>query len=269
MTRTRQSGFTLIELLVVTILGTLLAVGGYQIISVTQRTHSMQAAQVSGQQALRAALAVLYAELREVSPSDGDLIAMERDSVTIRAMRQVGYTCFANYFLAPPKFTLRQAGQWLEVGDSVVAFADNDPSKMLDDVWVTGVVTAVDTTATCTGLDRAQLITVQGLPPADSIRPGATIRSYAQYTYGLFEFNGQPFLGRRSPGASPQPLVGPLRGKSEGGLVFTYLDANNAPALTPTDVAQVQVELRTASGIRGPSGRIVSDSIVTRIYPRN
>ncbi len=269
MTRQSQRGFTLIELLVVTVLGTLLAVGSYQIISITQRAHSIQAAQVTGQQALRAALAVLYAELREVSPAGGDLIVMAQDSITFRAMRQVGYACFTDYFVNPPRFTLRRAGRWLTVGDSIVTLADNDPAKALDDRWITGTVASVDTTATCTGLDEAQLISVAGLSAVDTVRPGATMRLYTKYTYGLFEIDGQPFLGRRASGASPQPLVGPLRGKSEGGLAFTYLDANSFVTLVGADVAQIQVELRTASRVMGPGGRVVSDSIMTRIFPRN
>lgn len=264
-----ERGFTLIEVLVVTVLGTLLAVSTFRIINLTQRIHTTQAAQVQGQQALRAGLAILYAELRELSPSDGDLLAMSTDSISFRAMRQVGYVCATDYSTNPPRFTLRRAGRWLEVGDSIVALADNDPTKALDDRWITGRITSADTTATCTGLDTAQNVSIAGLSTSDTIRLGAMVRSYTPFTYGLFEFDGQPFLGRRSAGAFPQPLVGPLRGKSEGGLAFTYLDENNAVTLVGSDVAQIQVELRTASRILGTDGRPVSDSIVTRIYPRN
>ena len=63
--------------------------------------------------------------------------------------------------------------------------------------------------------------------------------------------------------------MGPVRGKSEGVLAFTYLDANNAVTLVGSEVAQIQVELRTASRILGTDGTPVSDSIETRIYPRN
>jgi prepilin-type N-terminal cleavage/methylation domain-containing protein len=264
-----ERGFSLIEVLVVTVLGTLLAVGTFKIVNLTQRINTAQAAQVRGQQSLRAGLGILYAELRELSPSDGDLLTMATDSISFRAMRQVGYVCVTNYSTNPPRFTLRRTGRWLGVGDSIVALADNDPTKAVDDRWITGKVTSADTTSTCSGLDKAQDVYVEGLSPSDTIRIGAMVRSYAPFTYGLFEFDGQPFLGRRSAGASPQPLVGPLRGKSEGGLAFTYLDANNAVTLVGSDVAQIQVELRTASRILGTDGRPVSDSIVTRIYPRN
>lgn len=264
-----ERGFTLMEILVVTVLGTLLAVSTYRIINLTQRIHTTQAAQVQGQQTLRAGLAILYSELRELSPSDGDLLAMATDSISFRAMRQVGYVCASDYSTNPPHFTLRRTGRWLGVGDSIVALADNDPTRALDDRWITGRVTSADTTVSCSGLDRAQEVYVEGLSTSDTIRIGAMVRSYAAFTYGLFEFDGQPFLGRRSAGASPQPLVGPLRGKSEGGLAFTYLDANNAVTLVGSEVAQIQVELRTASRILGTDGTPVSDSIETRIYPRN
>ena len=177
--------------------------------------------------------------------------------------------CASDYSTNPPRFTLRRAGRWLGVGDSIVALADNDPMKALDDRWITGRVTSADTTSTCTGLDTAQEVYLEGLSTSDTIRIGAMVRSYTLFTYGLFEFDGQPFLGRRSAGASPQPLVGPLRGKLEGGLAFTYLDENNAETLVGSEVALIQVELRTASRILGTDGRPISDSIITRIYPRN
>ncbi|MFV2007767.1 MAG: type II secretion system protein J [Longimicrobiales bacterium] len=269
MKKSRERGFTLIELLVVTVLGTLLAVGSFKIVNLTQRINTTQAAQVQGQQSLRAGLAILYAELREISPSDGDILTMATDSISFRAMRQVGYVCAIDYSTNPPRFTLRRAGRWLGVGDSIVALADNDPLKASDDRWITGRVTSADTTSACSGLDKAQEVHVEGLSTSDTIRIGAMVRSYEHFTYGLFEFEGQPFLGRRSAGASPQPLVGPLRGKSEGGLAFTYLDANNAVTLVGSAVAQIEIELRTASRILGTDGKPVSDSIVTRIYPRN
>ena len=269
MTKPNERGFTLVELLVVTVLGTLLAMASYKVISVMQRTHTVQSAQVQGQQALRAGLSVLYAELREASPSDGDLIGMADDSIRLRAMRQAGHVCVSDYSASPPRLTLRREGRWLAVGDSVVVLADNDPNRALDDRWITGMVQSVDTTATCTGLDKAQRIAVMGLSAVDTIRPGALARSFELFTYGLFEFDGQPFLGRRSAGASPQALVGPLRGKLEGGLAFTYLDENSTITDVGVEVAQIQVELRTASLVLGSDGRPVSDSIVTRIYPRN
>ena len=58
MKNSRERGFTLIEVLVVTMLGTLLAVGTFKIINLTQRIHTTQAAQVQGQQALRAGIAM-------------------------------------------------------------------------------------------------------------------------------------------------------------------------------------------------------------------
>lgn len=103
--------------------------------------------------------------------------------------------------------------------------------------------------------------------PRDTVRVGSNLRSYTHYTYGLYTLDGAPYLGRREAGGAPTPMVGPLR--SSNGLVFRYLDTLNAVTATLSDIAQVEVTLRTLSPIRGPDGRAVADSIVTRIFARN
>ena len=88
--------------------------------------------------------------------------------------------------------------------------------------WLSLLVSATDTTATCgSGTEPAQLMTLLGLSGADTILPGAPIRSYEQYTYGLYKWEGYPFLGRREPSGSAQPMVGPLDPKSESPLEVT------------------------------------------------
>ena len=113
------------------------------------------------------------------------------------------------------------------------------------------------------------MLGVQGLSTTDTVRLGATVRSFQRFTYGIVEFEGDFYLGQTIQGFGAEPLVGPLRSRSEGGLEFTYLDANGAVTTVATDVAQIQVMMRTTSLARAPNGDVVSDSIQTRISLRN
>lgn len=269
MNRLAEKGFTLVELLIVVVLGAIIVLATFQVLQVTQRSYTVMQAQIHSQQSLRGGTDVLFGELREISPSGGDLLAMGSDYLTIRTMRRAGLVCGVNYTWNPVRLTVKRLGRWFRDGDSVFVFADNDPDRAKDDTWVTGMIASVDTTATCASGHEANLLGVQGLPTTDSVRLGATIRSFERLTYGIVEFEGNFYLGQTIQGVGFEPLVGPLRSRSEGGLEFTYLDANGAETAVSTDVAQIQVTMRTSSMVRTPSGDVVSDSIQTRISLRN
>lgn len=269
MNRLAEKGFTLVELLIVAVLGTFIVLATLQVLQVTQRSYTVMHAQVQSQQSLRGGTDVLFGELREISPSDGDLLDMGSDYLTIRSMRQVGLVCGVDYTSNPVRLTVKRLGRWFRGGDSVFVFADNDPDRGRDDTWLTGMIASLDTTATCASGDEANLLGVQGLPTTDSVRPGAIIRSFQRFTYGIVEFEGAFYLGQTIQGIGLEPLVGPLRSRSEGGLEFTYLDANGVETAVSTEVAQIQVTMRTSSLARTPNGDVVSDSIQTRISLRN
>ncbi|NNM03492.1 MAG: prepilin-type N-terminal cleavage/methylation domain-containing protein, partial [Gemmatimonadetes bacterium] len=82
-----RRGFTLVELLVVLVLGTFILLATYQTLATNTRVYAANSARTLGQQALRAGVAVLSGELREISPREGDLIEMGPDSLRIRAQR--------------------------------------------------------------------------------------------------------------------------------------------------------------------------------------
>jgi prepilin-type N-terminal cleavage/methylation domain-containing protein len=269
MSRSSRHGFTLAELLVVVVLGSFLVLASYQVLITNSRVHSVNSAHIQGQQTLRAGLDVLVGELREISTLDGDLLAMEAESVTIRSQRGFGVVCGANLGISPPKLTVVRVGYWFESGDSVVVYADNDPMRILDDAWLQGVVQSVDTTALC-GTNQAQVLQVPGLVSAgDTIRMGAPVRAFAEFTYGLFQFDGEWYLGRRARGSTdPDLLVGPL--VESRGLEFRYLDSLGAATTVATAVSQIELTLRYRSkGVRDAQGDLISDSLVTRVHPRN
>lgn len=262
-----ERGFTLAELIIVTVLGALLIAASLQILVTNQRTYTAQTAKIKGQQSTRAAMDVLYNELREISAQGGDLIAMNSTSLTVRSMRKFGVVC-AISMTSPPVLRTLKVGDWFEREDSVFVFADNETSRASDDTWIAAHITARDTTALC-GSEKAVNLSFggqAGLFTADSVRVGAPVRSFMRYRYGLVTMGGEAYLGRTGTDGTVA-MVGPL--KASSGLAFSYLDASGTATTTATDVRQIIVTVRTASNVMNSIGGFVSDSITAVIYTRN
>lgn len=270
MKRTR-GGFTIVEMLVVTVLGAVVVGAVYQILLTNQRTYTAQNAQITAQQTVRAGADVLFGELRELSRLGSDIKAFGSDSLKVRTMRKFGLICAVD--IPNSKVDVRKYGSWLAVEDSVVIYAENVVNNSTDDTWIKGKVTARDTTITCGG-EAAVRLTIPIIGSAasgashDTVRVGSNVRSYTNYTYGVYTIDGAKYLGRKdSDGATPAALVGPLA--SSSGLAFRYLDTLNAVTATLADIAQIEITLRTSSTVRGPQGGYVADSITSRVSLRN
>jgi len=282
--RRDRSGFTMVELIVVTVLGSLVLMAALTILVTNERTYSAQNATITGQQSTRMALEVLFDELREVSPSGGDILSMSSSSIRVRLMRKFSVVCDTNYGLLGlgnwraivrdtlPGFTLG-AGTRFVTGDSVYIFADNNERSDDDDTWIGASVQGVDGSVTCPqdGSGGTELrFSGQGpLFATDSVGIGAPVRSYRHYTFALTTYNGDTYLGRQEEEVSADtvPIAGPLR--AGNGLEFGYRDALGAVTTTATDVRQIVVTIRTGSGVLNSLGKEVSDSITSWIYTRN
>lgn len=265
--RTRW-GFTLVELLVVVVLGTLVVLVASTVLVTNTRVHTVSNAQIQGRQIMRAGVDVLFGELREISVDGEDLEVMDTDRLEIRSQRAFGLVCGTDYSSSPGRLTVVRVGSWFAAGDSIFVFADNDPERTSDDAWLARTIQSVDPTATCGGRE-AQVLTVPDLASTgDTVRVGAPVRAFDRFTYGSFVIDGETYLGREARGSSsPDPLVGPIL--PSGGVVFRYLNAGEQVTTVPTEVSQIEVTLRFQSEARRVGGDRVSDSIVTRIYPRN
>lgn len=281
MTRNRK-GFTLVELLVVTVLGSLVVGAALQVLITNRRAYTAQSATIAGQQSTRMAVEVLFAELREVSASGGDILAMSDDSLRVRLMRKFSLVCATDFTLVDATLTILdtlqtaaglvlQAGaNQFDAGDSVFVWADNDPNDDSDDVWLSMRIDGVDGTATCPqageGATELEFGASQAVFLTDSVGIGAPVRSYVTYAFGTTTMNGDVYLARRTRGGDMIPVTGPLQ--PSDGLEFVYLDSLGAVTTTPADVSQIQVTVRTGSEVLGPLGRMVQDSVRVLIHTR-
>ena len=265
MRRGDRSGFTLVELLIVAVLGVVVVGATYQMILTSQKAYTVQIAQMQGQQTVRAGIAILSVELRELSAVEGDILTMNPDEIKVRAMRAFGLVCNTNATGSP--ILVKKIGRYFTSGDSILVFADNDPDVSGDDTILSGAVGSVSTGQTCTGTDTAQSLTVPALVFAlanDTVRLGAPVRGFTIYTYGLDLRDGKYYLAREF-GGTIEPLVGPL---SANGVSFTYMDSNGVVTTDPTAVSQIEVTLRSKSNVVNAGGPVM-DSLTTTIYLRN
>lgn len=274
--RDGRAGFTLVELTIVAVLGAIIVAALLQTLVTSQRTYSAEEVRIRNQQSLRMALEVLSSEVREISASGADIEAMEPSSMTVRVMRQFGILCDYDSTSSPLTLTVRKTGRWFSADDSVLVFADADQRIASDDGWLTGRISSTDTTATCPStMDVAQVLRVSGLGAGASgnkvtdVRTGAPVRAFRRYTYGLYEFTGGWYLGRKKGSDAAVRIVGPLLSPGDSGLVFTYHDSTGAVTADSSKVARVELALRVRSEMRDARGNPLADSLRTRIYIRN
>ena len=270
MTRDRR-GFTLVEMLIVTVLGSLVLLAALQVLITNQRTYTAQNATITGQQSTRMALELLFNELRQVSPQGGDILMMSSDSLRVRMMRKFTRTCAVNTLLGVPVLTTVDIGPVdFAVGDSVFVFADNNERDDDDDAWIKAQVTAVAAGTCPQDASVARVLSFAGqggLFTADSVRIGAPVRSFTPVRFGLTTYDGDVYLGRAERAAPLTPVAGPLSAGT--GIEFVYRDALGAVTATPTDVRQIEVMVRSGSGVLNSLGTTVSDSITAWVYTRN
>src|SRR5260370_42614846 len=93
LARGGRRGFTMIELLVALVLLGIVSAAVYRVLVNNQRLYMAQTQRIDLSQNIRAAGSILPAEFRELDASEGDITAMTPTSITIRAMRWLGFAC--------------------------------------------------------------------------------------------------------------------------------------------------------------------------------
>lgn len=263
---------TLVELLIAMVTATAVMWAAYQVLVTNQRVYTVQREQVVGHQTVRAGSEVLFNELREISPTEGDLTSMDANELTLRGMRGFGLVCQ----VSPSENRI-----WVVVhtddfssDQGLIVFVDDDPETAVDDEWAVASISNLQENSTaCDGTVGSDWlvhrVTSSGLASGDyaGIRNGAPVRSFQTYTYGSFQIGGDWFLGRRTGSANPIPLVGPVRGRD--GVQFEYMTADGTVTSTASEVRQVRITIRTRSDARDRQGNPVADSMSARIHLRN
>jgi prepilin-type N-terminal cleavage/methylation domain-containing protein len=291
MSRGRR-GFTMIELLVALVLLGLVSAALYRVLVNNQRLYMAQTARIDLSQNIRAAGTILPAEFRELDASEGDIGAMSATSISIRAMRWLGFACTPPVLgggLLGSSVIVRGGapGQPLFFGargidntrDSLLIYYDGNVNSRTDDFWATGSITAAPNGQNCPDGQNGQRLVINlnllGLGPnvAGAIPVGAPVRGFERVVYQLYQPAGDTswYVGFQPAGQSMQPLIGPVL---SNGLTFQYYDANGNVTAIRNQVARIDITVRarTAAAVRagGQAARAtVIDSVVTSVALRN
>ncbi len=290
-----RRGYSIIELLIALVLLSMVSAAIYKVLVNNQRLYLAQTQTIDLNQNMRAAVAILPAEFRELDAADGDIQAMTATSITIRAMRQLAFVC-----LTPPlgggigqlTLTVRKAPmygtrQTFSVNDSLLIYWEGNPLTRADDQWLLGQIKTVVPGPVCTqdtlaAVNQGYTLSLQPqwinnpvLNVPNAITRGAPVRGFDNVTYSVYQSptDNNWYLGQtnNSAGGGIQPIIGPLIGAN--GVAFSYYDSVGTVTAAPTSVAQIQILLRarTVSPIRDASGvqAFKVDSIVTRVALRN
>lgn len=270
MNRGRR-GFTLVELVVVIVIGAVVLGAIMQILVSNQRLYTANTEQVLAQQTVRSGVEVVAQELREISGELGDVLSVSPTQVQVRAVRKAGLVCAID--LTDPLTVRTQIrGQPFEVNDAVTFFVDNDVDTSADDYWATATISAVNALSVCPGAAAtpAQVLVFGSVSPVAArleIRNGSLIRAFESFTYGQVTYDSEPYLGRVPASGTGVPLVGPV--DAADGIRFVYRNVAGAETTTLNEIRTIELTLRSTSGARTESGRIVSDSLTRVIHLRN
>ena len=287
-----EDGFSVIELVLGLTLGLVVTGGLYSLLVSQWQSYRFQREVSDASTTVRGAAALLNWELHQVSASSGDIYAMGPNAITIRATTGGGVVC--SYKDVGTKNKKRRLGVYdisgalpdTATADSALVYRgelNTWQAYQVQRIWEGSDAWAGGVTPTCfwgdssTSMPRPQAA-VQVRDPSgnvDELEVGAGIQVFRRVEYGLVSRNGRSWLGRRMGGAATWELIaGPMRTAGDGGLVFTYLDANGNVTATPTDVASIVVDLRSEStgGLvkwgQG-SNRAARDSVSTTVFLRN
>jgi prepilin-type N-terminal cleavage/methylation domain-containing protein len=280
-------GFTLVELLVAMVIFGVVAGAVVNVMIVSNRTTSDQGQRIDMQQNIRAANAILPAEIRSLDAADGDIKAMAANSLTIRATRQFGIICTApvtgaalvagvlNAAIIVVRSPLYSSQRAFAANDSIFVWYEGDVGSRIDDSWIPAQVTAVDAQNCTDGSAGIKLtanlgIGVGRVNAANIVPNGSPLFGFESVTYATgLAADGRYYLNMTTP-AGTAPVLGPL--PDAAGVTFTYYDANGAVTATPTAVRQIGLSVREQSVNRirkGTTTAYAVDSLLTRITLRN
>lgn len=267
--RSGRQGASLIEVLLVISLLAIVIAAVYGVLLSQRRYQVAVDRLVTALDAERVAIAVLSTELRNASPSAGDLYAIAEDSVALRSSTGFGYVCAVE-------------GNTVTVRRIFGTFGASHRDSLL--VLVEGTERGADWAAAGVGGvgGGGRGLCPDGRPAdlaahthrlPDGVEPGAPVRGFRPYVYRLYRSgSGSWWLGQRPRGGRIQPLAGPFSGPNLDGLTFGFQDSTGRSVDEPGRVVQVSIDVRAdrrSAGLarRGSVG--VSSGLSAHVVLRN
>lgn len=298
-----RRGLTLPELLIAMLLLAIVGGGITRVLVKQQQYYKDARRSAEAKRELRLGASVMPAELRSISSSGGDIMAMSESQILMRAYIGSAVICAINgndVWVVPgnlARHTLTTYVTPVLNGDTVFVFNDNTMTGSQDDQWEQRVIMGSDlSNSDCTAspytdpvLDNAatkgrrRYRLDSALPP--EVQAGSVIRFTRPVRYRIYqEASGTWYLGLEEYTAGgwkePAPLAGPFRpfaasDDPTSGLQFRYYDSLGVRVTNMAngvDVARVDLFLRTDAGISAITerhGNTLQDSVLMSIAIRN
>jgi len=284
--RRPRGGFTLVELLVALVVGSLLMIVVFQMLSGQSRVVAVQSAREEAQQNVRGALEVIASELRGAIP--GAILSAEAQAISFMQPRMWGYVCGAPNANTVTAFFSPSAIVDLAVpAEGTGAMVNAAPIGAAATNWQPAPAQRVDMTAftaagagnLCAGRGEggnpvAMNVSAPGIGGFPAA-VGSTVVLYTTTRYELAQVDGAWWL-MRSNGTTngafvPQPLAGPVE---QGKVRFAYFNAAGTeltPAqatATPANIRMVRVQVVTNSAQK-LNNQVQRDSGAVTITLRN
>lgn len=277
-----RRGFTLVELVVALVLFGLVGTSIYQLLVTNQRLYLQQSERVNTNQAARAAASILPFSIRELSATDpdgSDVLVATASGFRYRSLKNVYFAC-ANGTAG----TITLDGRnWFGIRavdvttDSLLIFAEGDPSTRTDDRWLHANVTAAATGTLCSGQPSVTLTLALVSGSMTSVLRGAPVRSYQLEQVSAYQdANGAWWLGAQTiskitgSASTIQPIVGPL---AANGLTLAYYDTLGNTTTNRAQIARIGINVvsQSRSQVRtdtGTVGYLIQD-LATDVSLRN
>jgi len=166
------------------------------------------------------------------------------------------------------------------VDDSILLYAEGDPTTRRDDGWLAAGVRSVTAGTECPGggaslfvvldgLTGMQLAGVQAGAPARTFRPSRFL-AYRD-AVGSWWLGSREFHQSSNAWTTTQPVVGPL---SASGLRLAFLDPDGNPTSDPRRVASVGIAIEGQSRkpvprLGGGAPSYLLQDLVTQVALRN
>jgi hypothetical protein len=278
------------ELLVALVLTALVTASLYQLLLSNRRVYRQQTERVELQGNVRSAVALLPGELLELNAADtvdSDIVMAGDTSISYKAMRNLFLVCQAPVDLgATGTVIVWRNRTWGLRGidparDSVLVFAEGDPTTRTDNYWVHANVSGTLALGTaCPGAAPSLTLSLSNVHPSGGLSDvpvGSPLRSFEVvqlFTYP--DVAGDYWLGLRvyskvtASWGAVEPVLGPVAPR---GLGFQYFDSTGTVTTDRSAVARVGIRVigRTHDPVRSSRGVLeyVVDTLATQVALRN
>jgi prepilin-type N-terminal cleavage/methylation domain-containing protein len=287
--RRARPGFTLTELMIVVVLVSVIGTALTLLLMRQQRFHRAVVSITDSRARMRDVATILPTDLRSISTSSRDILAISETSIQFRAFIGTSIVCrfpSASVVELPPRnlasgtvltawinppgpgdvaYLYDEGTEGGNVDDTWRRFAITDTVSSTDASWCASTLSPAFTTAADNGARRYR-ITLNGSPNQAQVQRGAVIRFAREVRYSAYQASdNQWYVGYQTctPNADPaQPgtcgttemLAGPILPASSdtltSGLFFVFYNKNGARL---TALSATDTIARVSVGIRTTS----------------